>query len=136
MGYEKLLERAYQRLQGKAEYKGRFQVPQPRVLIIGDKTIIQNFNQICDVIHRDLKIVSKWFAKELAIPVHIGEKGELILTGRFSSRILSKLLNKFVEQYVICPTCKGPDTELIRLDRRVWILKCHVCGAETPVPPF
>ena len=123
-------------LPSKIEHKERFQVPNPKVIIVGDKTIVQNFKQICDIIHREPKIVSKWFAKELAIPVQIDEKGELILTGRFSSTIITKLLNKFVEQYVICPTCGGPDTELIRLDRKVWILRCHVCGAETPVPPL
>jgi translation initiation factor 2 subunit 2 len=134
--YEKLLERAYSMLPEKVEYKGRFQVPKPRVLIVGDKTIIQNFKQICDVIRREPKVVSKWFAKELAVPAQIGEKGELVLTGRFNTKIIEKLLNMFVDQYVICPTCKGPDTELIRLDRKVWILRCHVCGAETPVPPL
>ena len=130
------MERAYSMLPSKVEHKGRFQVPKPKVLIVGDKTIIQNFKQICDTIRRDPKIVSKWYAKELAVPAQIGDRGELILTGRFNTSIIQRLLDMFVEKYVICPTCKGPDTELIRLDRKVWILRCHVCGAETPVEPL
>ena len=137
IGYERLLERAYQKLPKRGTRAERFQIPKAQVMIIGDKTIIRNFKEIADILNRDVKILQKWYAKELAIPVQYDEKsGQLILVGRFSSQVIQTLLERFVKQYVICPTCGGPDTELIRVDRKVWILKCHVCGAETPVPGF
>ncbi len=133
--YEELLERAYSKLPAKATAAKSFKVPRPEIMFVGGKTIILNFKEIVEVLNRDSSILQKYFGKELGAAAFINESGQLVLQGRFNVHILSKLLDIFVQRYVICPTCGSKDTKLIKKGR-VFVLKCMACGAETTLEAF
>lgn len=129
--YEKLLEKAYSSLPQKTASSERFEVPSIESFIQGNKTIIKNFDLILQKIRRPVNIVSKYFSRELAVPVSY-ESGRLILHGKFYERILKEKLNAFVESTVICKECKRPDTKILEIDG-VKTLVCEACGARSPV---
>jgi translation initiation factor 2 subunit 2 len=133
--YEELLERAYSKLPVKSSQARSFNIPRPETMFVGGKTIILNFKDIADTLNRDPAILQKYFSKELGAAAYMNEKGQLVLQGRFNVHILSKLLDIFVQKYVICPTCGSKDTKLIKKGR-VFILKCMACGAETTLEAF
>ena len=133
--YEELLDRLYTRLPRKVESREPFEIPKAEAFIVGNKTIIRNFKQIADYLNRGQKLLSRYFVKELAVPGTIDESGALVLQGRFSVNIINKLIERFVKNYVLCPTCGSRFTVLER-SGKVFKLKCLACGAETTLKAF
>lgn len=130
MAYEQMLDKLYKEV--KPIEKGeRFEIPKVKGHVEGTKTIITNFSQICDVIRRDKQHVLKYLFKELAAPGIIdGER--LILNRKLSSALINEKIESYVNEFVICPECKKPDTELKKEDR-VMFLHCLACGAKHSV---
>lgn len=133
--YEELLDRALSKLAGRRGSDVIFEVPQPSVIIVGDKTIIQNFRQIANVLNRDEELLKKYFMKEFNVPGIINEAGQLELRGKFNPSAINQILNLFVQKYVKCSTCGSPHTKLTKKGK-VFVLKCEACGAETTLPGF
>ena len=133
--YEWLLQRLYAKVppkSGSAEYK----IPEPKVLRIGNQTIIQNFREIAQKLKRDPQLVARYLQKELAAAGSYDPgSGQLILNVKVSRRVLNQFLQLFLKNYVRCPTCGSIDTRLEKRGR-TWVLVCEACGAEQPVKPF
>lgn len=131
MKYEEVLDRAIKNLPQKAEKAERFEIPKVKGHIQGNKTVIINFNQICDVFGREPAHLLKFLQRELATPASID--GPRLVLGR---KIGSGLINQKVEQYantfVICSECGKPDTQLKR-EEKVLTMKCTACGAKHTV---
>ncbi len=129
--YKSLLERARSQLPESVFKTERFEMPIVRSIIVGNKTIIKRFNELCKIINRDPKHLMKYFAKEL------GTHGELqgtdaIFQGKFSNIMINKKFERYVQDFVLCHECGKPDTKIIRKGRTD-ILKCEACGARRTV---
>jgi translation initiation factor 2 subunit 2 len=57
----------------------------------------------------------------------------LILNGKFSNNKINDILKKYIKQFVLCPLCKKPDTNIIT-QKGVKMLKCTACGATHSLP--
>ena len=133
--YLRMLNELYSKLPVREERKTtRLEIPSPEVVFEGRRTIILNFKRITSVLNRDPKLMSSYFAKELATPV-VFDDPRLILQSRVDRDSLASALTRFVKKYVVCPACSGIDTKLTK-KRRLLVLKCEVCGAETVVEPI
>ena len=86
---------------------------------------------MCEKIRREPQYVIKFLSRELAVPASL-EGNNLILFGRFPSKLVNDKFEKYVKKYVICPECGKPDTHIIEQDR-IKILVCEACGARTPI---
>jgi translation initiation factor 2 subunit 2 len=133
--YESLLERAFMKLAGKKGSEEIFEVPRASVLIIGGKTIIQNFREIARALGREEDLLKRYFMKEFNTPGSVNEAGQLELKGKFSSTAVNQLLERFVQKYVKCSTCGSAHTKLYKRGK-VFVLKCDACGAETTFQAF
>jgi len=131
-GYEALLDEAYAALPKRKELGERFEVPVAQILIQGNKTIIKNFDFICQRLRRTPRQFSKFLFNELAVPGSIAGK-KLVLQGKFGERLVNDKINSYVDQCVVCNECKRPDTRLEEQSRGVTILVCEACGARKPV---
>ncbi len=134
--YEELLERGLKMLPKRAvsQQKSRFRVPRPDIIISGKRTFIQNFNQICDILNRDPRLVLRYLLKEMAAP-GVLEGGEAVIMGEHSPRAIEAILNRFIKDYVICPVCGQPDTKLVK-ERKLLFIICMACGAKSSARPF
>ncbi|MBU1203616.1 MAG: translation initiation factor IF-2 subunit beta [Nanoarchaeota archaeon] len=126
--YENLLKQAYEGLPEKTKEKTRFEIPKAIGHIQGNKTVISNFVAIASMLRRDQKHLLKYLLRELATPGSIDGQ-RLVLGRKVSPSLINSKINQYVEEFVICPECKKPDTE-IKKEERVLILKCHACGAK------
>lgn len=132
MDYEKMLERLYAGLPESTKKHERFEMPQADSFVQGSKTIVRNFSAILKAINRDGKHMFKFIAKETATSAAIDDNNRLVLSGKFDHGQVNGLVESYINQFVLCPECKRPDTKVME-KQGVRLLKCEACGAISSV---
>src|SRR3989344_825719 len=132
MNYEELLKRAVEKIPKKSSSTGeRFDIPKVKGHVEGNKVIINNFKELCDILHRDQKLILKYLQRELATPALI-DGPRLILGRKLNSNQINQKVEQFTNDFVLCKECKKPDTQLIK-EGEFTIMKCMACGAKGSV---
>lgn len=130
IGYETLLDRAINVLE-KGKSESRLEVPPVISFVEGSKTKISNLSEIAKKLGREEDHLMKYISKRLATQVsRAGDK--VVLKGVFSREQLNIMVDQYMKEYVICPTCKRPDTKLVR-EKDLLYLVCMACGSRTAV---
>jgi len=132
MDYDKMLERLYAGLPESTKKHERFEMPQTDSFMQGTKTIVRNFSAILKAINRDGKHMFKFIAKETATSAAIDDNNRLVLSGKFDKGQVNSLVESYINQFVLCPECKRPDTKVME-KQGVRLLKCEACGAISSV---
>ena len=129
--YEKLLKKAEKELPETVASSERFQVEKIRGHVEGNKTVLSNFKKIARDISRDPEQMLKFLLKELATPgKFFGDR--VILGAKVPASKINKKIRQYVGEYVLCPECGKPDTQLIK-KAAFTMIKCTACGAEHPI---
>ncbi|MDW7732197.1 MAG: translation initiation factor IF-2 subunit beta [Methanolobus sp.] len=129
--YEALLDRAIANLPDKETTDARFVIPEPKIMVEGKTTILDNLSNIADVLNRDPEHLMKFLTREMGTAGKI-DGSRAIFQGRFSKDQIKSNIEAYVEEFVMCSECSRPDTQLTKMDR-VLVLKCAACGAHRPV---
>ena len=129
--YEQLLKKAYEKVKVVEKDAGRFDVPKVSGQIIGKKTIITNIYQIASYLRREVSHLSKFLLKELAV-FGVLDKNRLILKTKLNSDKVNEKIQKYVKEFVVCPVCSKPDTEIIS-EKGIKSKHCLACGAKSPL---
>jgi len=133
--YESLLDRARSQVPEDAFKRSgeRFQVPDIQLMVQGNRSFWQNFQDIISILNRPGKEVLKYVAGQLATAGNI-EGSNAIFNGKFAPEQVHDVLNRYIESYVICPVCTRPDTNMAK-EGNAYYLVCQACGARTSVRP-
>ena len=133
--YDKLLERARAQVPEDAFKKSgeRFQVPDVQLMLQGNRSIWQNFQEIINILNRPGKEVLKFVSGQLGTAGSI-EGGNALFNGKFNVEQVSEVLNRYIESYVTCPVCTRPDTD-IEKEGHAYYMVCSACGARTSIRP-
>ncbi|NWF96402.1 MAG: translation initiation factor IF-2 subunit beta [Candidatus Thorarchaeota archaeon] len=133
--YERLLQRARSQVPEDAFKRTgeRFQVPPVELMVQGNRSYWQNFQEIVDVLNRSGKEVLKYVSGQLAT-AGIFEGSGAAFNGKFSPKQIEDLLWQYINQYVICPVCGRPDTNESH-ESGAYYLVCTACGARTAIRP-
>ena len=128
--YEKLLKRIQDNLSDTRKQKTtRFELPPVDVMWEGQRTFLRNFAEFPKVLRRDPDKVLQYLSKEFAVPAQkFGEKAMFI--GKRHPDDFTRLFQIYVTDYVECPTCKSPDTKIVK-EKRISFLICEACGAKS-----
>jgi len=129
--YEKLLQRAIDKLPKNKGHGERFELPRVDVFLQGNQSIIKNFSDICKKLRRDEKEILKHLSRGLAAPASV-VNGRAIFQAKIPARMIQSKLDVYVRDFIICPVCKRPDTNLTR-QGKVSIMKCQACGARNTI---
>ena len=129
--YEQLLDEAYQKVKVIQISKERFEVPKVTGQVAGKNTIITNFKQIVEYVRRQPDHFAKFLQKQLATSGKI-ENDRLILNTKLSSQKVNEKVQLYAEEFVICPVCKKPDTEIVS-EKGLKSKHCLACGAKSPI---
>ena len=129
--YNELLKRARSQIPEVAVKKERLELPRLRMSVIGMRTIIYNFKEIADALNRDPQHIMKFLTGEMATAA-TSQEGRVIFQGKFNADTLNTLLQRYVENFIVCPVCKRPDTRLVR-EKRLSFLVCEACGAKSSI---
>ena len=133
--YDSLLDRARSQVPEDAFKKSgeRFKVPAVQVVVQGNRSLWQNFQDIINVLNRPGREVLKFLAGQLGTAGSM-EGGIAIFNGKFNPEAVSDLLDRYIDGYVTCPVCSRPDTEIVK-DSKKYVLSCSACGARTAIRP-
>lgn len=130
MNYEALLDEAYENVE-VSEESGRFEVMKVKGHHEGVRTVILNFGQIVTNLRRSPEHLLKFLNKELATSSEL--KGDKVIFSRRLSRSdVNDKIEKYASQFVLCPKCKKPDTELSSESGKSF-LRCLACGEKREV---
>jgi translation initiation factor 2 subunit 2 len=125
--YQKLLDRAFDKLPNLTAERTDFVIPAADVLSEGTKTIIRNIAVIADRARRNGADIARYMGKEFSVPVNVEEQ-RLIMNGKFPAEEINRRINRYFEMYVICKECKKPDTHLENAEKGMYLV-CEACGA-------
>lgn len=129
--YIELLDKGYDELPEVLHKKERFEVPEVRGRIVKTRTHITNFKEVAKHLSRDTNHMFRYIIKFVGVRGDLQEeKGEVVLHSRFQPAVLNKGVTSYFNEYVVCPHCNSPDTDLIENDT---IKKCNACGHQEKV---
>lgn len=140
--YQELINRAFQFLHGKnpslaggASQRKKVTLQLPQVAREGTKkTVFLNFGSTCKSIHRQQDHLLAYLCAELGTTGNIQEGGRLVIKGRFSAEGIGNVLKRYMLEYVVCTSCRSPDTVLMRdATTRLYFVSCESCGAKRSV---
>ena len=131
-GYMSLLDRLQSKLGHVVKKEvSRLEIPIPRVIWVGQRTIFRNFMDFPKALRRDPEKLLLYLNKELASAGYItGER--VIFLGRKPVSSFSGLIDRYVKDYVICPVCGSPDTRTEKI-KKLGFMICEACGARSSI---
>ncbi|KAF9450070.1 hypothetical protein P691DRAFT_702024 [Macrolepiota fuliginosa MF-IS2] len=103
----------------------------------GIKTVVPNMSDVARALSRPPSYPTKFFGCELGAQTSFDEKNDrYIVNGAHDPNRLRELLDHFIEKFVLCKSCKNPETDLVILKsgRNEEIIRdCKACGERTDV---
>ncbi|KAJ3538510.1 hypothetical protein NMY22_g5128 [Coprinellus aureogranulatus] len=103
----------------------------------GIKTVIPNMADVARALSRPATYTTKFFGCELGAQTSFDEKNErYIVNGAHDANRLRELLDAFIDKFVLCRSCKNPETDLIiiKQGRNEDIIRdCKACGERTGI---
>ena len=109
----------------------RLEMPRLIVSTVGMRTIISNFKETADALDRDPQHILKFLTREMATAATF-QDSRAIFQGKFRSESFERLLQRYLDSYVVCPICKRPDTRIVK-EKRLSFLVCNACGAKSSI---
>ncbi|HXX87630.1 MAG TPA: translation initiation factor IF-2 subunit beta [Candidatus Acidoferrum sp.] len=129
--YESLLKRARSAIPDVASKVERLEIPHLTHSVIGMRTVIYNFKEIAGALDRDPQHLMKFLSGEMATAATMQES-RAIFQGKFPRDTFERLLQRYMESFVVCPICKRPDTKIVK-EKRLSFLVCKACGARSAI---
>ncbi|KAF8896436.1 domain found in IF2B/IF5-domain-containing protein [Infundibulicybe gibba] len=103
----------------------------------GIKTVVPNMSDVARALSRPPTYTTKFFGCELGAQTSFDEKNDrYIVNGAHNAERLRELLDAFIDKFVLCKSCKNPETELVilKVGRSEDIIRdCKACGERTGV---
>jgi len=131
MNYEEMLDAAIENMPEIVHERNRFEIPEVKGHVEGNKTIITNLKQIASKLHRKPEHLFKFLLKELATPGVLNYQG-CIFGAKIMFEKINEKVKKYTEELVICKKCGKPETKL-KEESGLVQLSCQGCGEKYPV---
>lgn len=129
--YNDLLKKAVAQMPEVSMKRERLELPKLFVTTVGMRTIIFNFREVAQILDRNPQHILKFLTREMATAAAL-QDSRAIFQGKFRRDSFERLLQRYMESFVICPVCKRPDTKIVK-EYRLAFLLCNACGAKSAV---
>eukprot|EP00029_Vermamoeba_vermiformis_P009035 TRINITY_DN4383_c0_g1_i1.p1 TRINITY_DN4383_c0_g1~~TRINITY_DN4383_c0_g1_i1.p1 ORF type:complete len:213 (+),score=32.42 TRINITY_DN4383_c0_g1_i1:73-639(+) len=93
------------------------------------RTIITNLSEVAASLDRPPAYLMKYIGLELG--TRTSEQDPFMVPGAHSAESLAKILDGFIDKYVICKTDRNPETSIGITSKGEIRLKCKACGGTT-----
>ncbi|CCC68036.1 hypothetical protein NCAS_0A14780 [Naumovozyma castellii] len=100
----------------------------------GIKTALLNVADVARALNRPTPYLVKYFGFELGAQTSISvEKDRYLVNGVHEPAKLQDVLDGFINKFVLCGSCKNPETEIIVTKNDDLVRDCKACGKRTPM---
>ncbi|KAG9014736.1 hypothetical protein FRB94_010583 [Tulasnella sp. JGI-2019a] len=100
----------------------------------GIKTVLPNMTDVARSLSRPPSYPTKYFGGELGAQSTMDEKNDrYIVNGAHDADRLRELLDGFIDKFVLCGSCKNPETDLYLTKTDDIFRDCKACGARTQI---
>lgn len=89
----------------------RYKMEKPEIVREKSKTVFKNIGVLAKDLNRDPELMASFIKSRLGIN-GVYKKDQLMINGKVDETNLTDALYEFIEYFVLCPTCKLPETEL------------------------
>lgn len=139
--YVMLLDRLYRLLREEHPNlvsRKKTVIPVPIIAGMGSKkSMWVNFASMLQTIHRPSEHVQAYMISELNSACSIDSNNRLLMRGKFNSKNIQSIMQKYITEYVACHMCRGSDTLLMKdVVTRIYFMNCEACGSSRSVPPI
>lgn len=102
----------------------------------GIKTAIVNTSEVARALGRPSSYIIKYFGFELGAQTSINEgQDRFLVNGVHDAPKLQDTLDGFINKFVLCGSCKNPETDIIITKDENLIRDCKACGQRTKIDP-
>uniref|UniRef100_A0A060TBZ9 ARAD1B18788p n=1 Tax=Blastobotrys adeninivorans TaxID=409370 RepID=A0A060TBZ9_BLAAD len=102
----------------------------------GIRTAVVNASEVARALSRPCPYVIKFFGFELGAQTKVDENNDrYIVNGAHDAPKLQDLLDSFINKFVLCASCRNPETDLIISKDGNITRVCKACGQRTKVDP-
>lgn len=129
--YDELLKRACSQMPEVSLKRERLELPRLFITTVGMRTVISNFKEVADVLDRNPQHILKFLTREMATAATFHDS-RAIFQGKFRRDSFERLLQRYMDSFVVCPVCKRPDTKIVK-EKRLAFLVCNACGARSSI---
>lgn len=100
----------------------------------GIKTAVLNVADVARALNRPAPYLVKYFGFELGAQTSISvEKDRYLVNGVHEPAKLQDVLDGFINKFVLCGSCKNPETEIVITKDQDLVRDCKACGKRTPM---
>ncbi|CCF56374.1 hypothetical protein KAFR_0B00760 [Kazachstania africana CBS 2517] len=100
----------------------------------GIKTALLNVSDVARALNRPTAYLVKYFGFELGTQTSISvDKDRYLVNGVHEPAKLQDVLDGFINKFVLCGSCKNPETEIIITKSSDLVRDCKACGKRTPM---
>ncbi|KAK7207421.1 domain found in IF2B/IF5-domain-containing protein [Myxozyma melibiosi] len=100
----------------------------------GIKTVIVNNADVARALARPPMYVTKFFGLELGAQTSINETTDrYMVNGAHDAPKLQDLLDVFINKFVLCTSCRNPETDLVITKDQMIYKDCKACGKRSPI---
>jgi len=115
----------------------RYKMPVMRAKVEGRgngiKTVVENCPEIAKALDRNPEYVNKYFGFELGA-LTTSSVDKYIVNGRHDAEDLAKVLDTFIDKFVLCGGCRNPETNINIKGDKIFLV-CRACGKTTQCDP-
>lgn len=102
----------------------------------GIKTLIVNLTDVAKALARPPSYIVKYFGFELGAQTSINDNTErYLVNGAHDSTKLQETLDGFISKFVLCGSCKNPETDIFVKKGDLLFRECKACGKTTEIDP-
>ena len=115
----------------------RYKMPALQIKQQTNCVIIENLVQVAKSLHRSPVMIMKFFGIRLGTQVSIQK---MSVNGAFKGPELQEALQEYIEQYVLCPSCGNPETDIYvkasktNENKKRYKRSCKACGINQRMP--
>jgi translation initiation factor 5 len=107
----------------------RYEMEQLLIQIQKGRTALPNIGGVAKSLHRPPAHIIKWMGHTLSCGIIPPEE----LQGAHSPVAVRDALYAYIQEFVLCPKCRLPETHLVVGSTGALTHKCHSCGSQLPV---
>lgn len=102
----------------------------------GIKTAVVNLTDVAKTLNRPPAYLVKYFGFELGAQTSMNETTDrYLVNGAHDKDKLQDTLDGFINKFVLCGSCKNPETDIVVKKGDVLIRECKACGVKSDIDP-